>query len=273
MTNLIEAYWDWNGTSLHQYCWAIDDLTGRLSVPALRGSNQTVPYRRGQDWRAKVPDSRTMTLAMWLVGRGASDSTPTQDPVLFNDNWDALIRLFYSQQAQGTLTKRWRTTAGGLMSASALAEVTGSPGPKLDPKNPAYADLSVDVFLADPWFYAPQVSGTIAQASSTTSITNAGHEQADGYGMSVTFAGAATNPRLTNTTYGIWVQYTGTVASGKSVVLDIDKGTATHSTDGNVIGGVSHSGARQWMVLRPGVNVMQASGGGTATLARRDPYA
>lgn len=166
MANSTATYWDVNGTSLQTYAWNISTLGGsRSGVPPLRGSNRALAYFPGQQWRPKVPDQRTLSLAMWVLGSDANGVAPpagsTQE-IAFTANLAALQALFWSggHGEQITLTKRWRTQAG-VQSASALAELAGTLEPEMT--GPYRGTLVVDLLLADPFFYgATPITGSLA---------------------------------------------------------------------------------------------------------------
>src|SRR5947208_10145658 len=98
--------WYWNGLALSQKWWNISTWGGpRSGVPTLRGQDIQVPYRAGQSWRSKYPDSRTISLTMWLDGSGSAlNAWPAADPHLaFNDNWQDLRQAFFTRGASGSV--------------------------------------------------------------------------------------------------------------------------------------------------------------------------
>src|ERR1044072_4937930 len=115
MSNSSDEYWEIDGTSLNQYCWAIKSIGGsRLAVPKLRGDNTLFPNRDGRAFRSKNADSRVITLAMWVAGIDPSTDQPatTNEKIQFNDNWKTLQRLFWSPDQQLTLTRLWWENVG-----------------------------------------------------------------------------------------------------------------------------------------------------------------
>jgi hypothetical protein len=273
--NSTEEYWSLNGVSLHQFGWSVATVGGsRYDLPPRRGGNTTYAYRPGQVHRGKLADSRTITLLMWVTGTDPGTGAPTGDTTLaFNDSWDFLRRLVWKPGgAQVTLTRRWFLTVGGvktLVVADAQAEIADAMTPTMTGR--ARADFSMNLLLADPYFYGPQVSVELASGQSAT-VDNPGHDLAGHAGLQVDLIGG-TNPRLTNATPAppVWVQYTG--SPGGTLTLDTGRFTANRASDGaNLIGGVSHGGARHWMALLPGANQLSLTGGGSAQLRFRPPY-
>lgn len=93
------------------------------------------------------------------------------------------------------------------------------------------------------------------QAFKLGSITNPGDTVSRS--GTVTFLGPLTNPKLTNYTpdTDVWVKYTGSLIAGQTLVLDVAEHTAIRQPDGaSLIGSMSNAGAKQWMILDPGVN-------------------
>ena len=151
----------------------------RFGIPVLRGANYAVPYRAGQSWRPKYPDQRTMTLTMWLDGSGsANHAYPAADARLaFNDNFQALRQQFWTRGAitgsvQGQLQRNWYLTAGGpgLVTSTAMAEIAGSMDLTMNGRTGAA--FSVDLLLADPYFYGSLVTTAITTSGGT--VTNPG---------------------------------------------------------------------------------------------------
>src|SRR5207247_2651758 len=108
------------------------------------------------------------------------------------------------------------------------------------------------------------------------SVDNPGHDIAAHANLEIDLIGPLTDPRLTNATANpsVWVQYTGSIGSGQTLTLDVGGYTAALGDGTNLIGGISHSGARHWMGLLPGTNslTLSGSGGGSAVLRFRPPY-
>lgn len=278
MTTTTEEYWDVEGTALNTLAKNIRTLGGRSGVPPLRGSNFPVPYRPGTIWRAKFPDERVVSLAMWVLGcddDGVVPATGTLQRTKFNENWRALKRLFYQDQRQITLTKRWRETSG-LITASALAQMV--PGSQMEPTMMGRngASFMVDLLLADPFFYsADVVSPSITTAGGPVVLANNGDYRV--FKGNIRFNGPLTNPRLTNTSVApdVYVQYTGVIGAGAYVDLDVDLFTAYTNLSVNVIASISHDGARRWMELDLGNNTMVLTadaGAGDAVFTYQAPY-
>ncbi len=272
MANSTDEYWSVDGVSLHQHGWSVTTVGGsRYDLPPRRGENIRFAYRPGAVHRSKLADSRTISLLMWVAGADPATGNATGDARLrWNDSWDFLRRLVWKPGgSQVTLTRRWYLTVGGvktLVTADAQAEVADSMAPTMTGRT--RADFTMTLLLADPYFYGPTVTVPL---SGTVTVNNPGHDICGHDGLQVDFTGGS-SPRLTNSTPNpdVWVQYTG--SPGGTVTLDTGRFTAISSGGTNLIGGVSHAGARHWMVLMPGNNSLTLTGGGSGELRFRPPY-
>ena len=87
--------------------------------------------------------------------------------------------------------------------------------------------------------------------------------------MVITMEGPLSNPVLRNRNNDVWIQYVGTIASGKAVVLDTKHFTCLQGAD-NMISIVKHGGDAYWMNLDAGDNSMELETdtiGGKVTLS------
>lgn len=268
--------WYWNGLALNQPYWNITTYGGsRSGLPTLRGQNIEVPYRAGQAQRAKYPDSRTVSLTMWMDGSGSSAGWPAADPRLaFNDNWQQLRKAFFTRGAagsvQGQLQRNCFLTAGGpgLVTSTAMAEIAGSMDLAMNGRTGAA--FTVDLLLADPYFYGAQRTQAVTTSGGTITANGEG-VVGEGFpspvaAFTVALSAAGT---VTNTTAGV----SFTIASGPSfpVTVDLLNGTVTDNAGVNQAAKLSHSGSRMWMCLLPGANAITVSAG-TATFTWMDAY-
>lgn len=273
-----QELWYWNGTALQSQYWNIATLGGsRFGLPTLRGSDYAVAYRAGQAWRAKYPDERTITLAMWVDGdASAAVAYPAPDPRLaFNNNLQSLRQQLWTRgpggSVQGQLQRNWYLTQGTnkLVTSTAMAEIAGSMD--LTMYGRTAAAFSADLLLSDPYFYG--ALQTVACTGASTICTALGEGIAgEGYpspvaNFSVLLSAAAT---VTNTTAGVAFTFSAAGAS-YPVTVDVLNYTVVDNTGNNLVAGLTHSGSRMWLCLLPGNNVIQVSAG-TATLRWNDCY-
>lgn len=276
MVNTTSEYWEINGVSLNQYCWNITTLGGsRMALPPLRGSDLQYAYRPGKDFRPKIPDSRVISLAMWVAGVNPSSSSPgANQSVQWNDNWRALKQLVWNPRDQVTLTRRIQYGTG-LVTQTAKAQIAGVMEPSMTGRT--RANFVLDLLLSDPFFYGTSNTVSIAAGASGT-VNNPGDDIVAYRNFSITFFGPLGNPKLTNSTANpdVWVKVGSTIAGGDSVTLDVGAFTALRTSDGgNLIGGVTHSGSRSWMGLLPGDNTLtltRDTGAGHVEITYAAPY-
>lgn len=270
-------YWSVDGVSLHQQGWSVTTVGGsRYDLPPKRGSNMTVAYRPGQVHRNKIPDARTITLIMFMIGtdpamgiRPGVNPTLDDQRVQWNDNWDYLRRTVAKNYLSGgrvVLTRRWELTApdfptvrdtvnptviagdtgtatpnvSRIVTASSYAEMTANMAPAMTGRT--RADFTLDFLLADPYFYGPAVSTTRSRSSAGFYVWNDGHDVAAHAGLTIEFTGPLTNPILTNlsTKPDTWVQYTGTIPDGQKLVINPGTFAAIqYPTTGDTLTGVN----------------------------------
>lgn len=270
--------WYWNGVALNTAYWNVTTFGGtRMALPTLRGQDVEVPYRAGQRWRSKFPNSRTVTLLMWTAGIDQSTGQPSADQQLaFNNNLQQLRSMFWTRGAlgsvQGQLKRQWYITQSGtpqLVTATAMGELAGSMEPTMTGRT--RADFPVDILLADPYFYGASQQQAV---TGTGTITNLGDgvcgegwaSPVNSYTIKIT-----ANCTVTNTTAGCSVTFADPGGTSFPVTLDVLKFTAIDNAGKNQIAGVSHSGARMWLPLLAGANSISVSAG-TATFTWCPPY-
>jgi hypothetical protein len=118
---------------------------------------------------------------------------------------------------------------------------------------------------------------TINTSPKAMTVTNPGTiEERD---PTITLTGPLLNTVITNSTVGISLTYTGTIASPRVVTISTNsygEYVATNDLGTNVIGNVTHNGAAALMVLNPGDNTMSITDGtattGTVKIAFNAPY-
>jgi hypothetical protein len=256
-------YWTYNGTVLNTPWWNVTTWGGsRQELPLLRGQNDTVAYRAGQMWNQKQFDQRTVSMTFWTAGINQNTGQPSSDQSLdFTSNFYQLRRIFAKQVVGGSqlgqLTRRWYEYVDGSptwLTATALAEVAGNMSPTMSGRT--RADFTVDLLLADPFFYSAQTSQLI-QYNGASVLYNPG-DAVTGYGQSqdnggqeflLVFTGPLFNFTLRNETAGVSVTVSTEIAAGHTLTLDVMRYAAATDANVSVQGSVTHSGARPWMVL------------------------
>lgn len=276
MPNTTITHWEAAGVSLHTYAQSIETLSG-LGPPKLRGENVVVPLHPGARYVSKVPDSNILTLAMWLRGvdsaAGPAEVNETKEQYM--RNWNDLIRLLWRDGQQFSLTKRFYDGVNpAVISASALAEYSGGMQPTMMGRSAA--KCTVDLLLADPYFYTDNVfSQALVNGNNTINVPGT----AESLNVFIRINGVRTNTTIRNITNGIEFTYPNAVASTEYVDVDVKNYSARHKPAGgaeyDASSRIIHTGAPQWLKLEPGantLNVSSTSGSGVITIQARGAW-
>lgn len=248
----------------------------RSGLPTLRGENYPLAYRAGQAWRPKFPDQRTVSLTMWMDGSGSAAGWPATDNRLaFNNNWQALRQAFFTRGAisgsvQGQLQRNWYLTQGTnkLVTSTAMAEIAGSMDLTMNGR--FGAAFTVDLLLADPYFYGAQRTQGITTAGGT--ISSLGEAVAgEGYASAVSTFTVTCTAATTVTNLSAGVSFTLSSGPTFPVTVDVLNGTVVDNLGVNRIANFTHAGGRLWMGLVVGSNVITNTGG-TSTFTWTDAY-
>jgi hypothetical protein len=257
MTDSTDVYWDIDGVSLQTYAFNISTLGGsRDSVPGFRGQDVQFAYKGGATERRMVADSRTVTLAMWVVGMNEDGTVSSHMERQYNANRRKLKQLLWKPRgATVALTKRWHDpTTGAVVSATARGRCASNLEPTMG--GPYRGAFTADVFLPDPWFYGAPTTTTVP-LNTPTVVANLG----DDYATRLTLhfkGGSITTPRLENNDADCWMKIATTIASSDQVDVDNDNQLATRASNAeNLIGAVTHGGAHEWMYLLRGDNELE----------------
>jgi hypothetical protein len=264
----------------HAY-WIADVSKGHAGR---KGKDIDIPSIHGSAWREKRFEARKESWTIVITDAnpttGVTAATEASRRAQFNENYDAVMSILNKTGSQLLINhNRIDPNNSSLIEVrTAYGEITGSYDID-EHKDLLYAQFSVDVEYADPRWYdvsvvSPALSATISTAASVASVTNtsASIGTAPVTYMTITFAptggDSLINPRLTNSTYSSQsiIGYTGTIASGQSVVIDTENLTMKTGTGTNVISALYRSGTRQdWMVLFPTTNTLTFSVTGTTS--------
>lgn len=259
--NSTTTNWSVNGVSLQTYAWNISSWGDKEIMPPTRGSNLLIPYATGQTWVSKVPDSRTITLAMWVTGANPDGSIPKGlARAQFESNYTALRNLFWSIRKQLTLSKLMIYPDGSTKAVTAKAEYVGGLQPQM--QGTTGAGFTVDLLLADPFFYGPEITQTVAP---TTGMQILGDDRTENIVLTVkgprnTLRVQAQQPDGTQ----VWFQYNYNIPTGDTIVADVRNFQITHTHNGasyQAAGRVNHGNSDPyWLYLTPGYNTVTASG-------------
>lgn len=258
MTNSTTEYWSVDGVSLQTFAFDIETVGGdRLAPPKLRGSDLTIPSQPGDVWVPKEADSRTITLDMWVLGTNDDGTIPTGT---VREKWDANFRmlrtLLWTPRRQFTLTKRFYVD-GVLKTATAKGEYAGGLSPKMTGRT--RGEFSVDIRLADPYFYSAAKSVTLSTGDNNVVVEGDDLTR----NILIHVDGPRKNVKIRNKTLGVEVEYLGDLSTGDDLDIDVRAFTSTTSPSSlypfNSIGSIRHAGSPSWLLLAPGTNVVNVS--------------
>jgi len=241
-------------------------------VPPLRGEDRQYAFRPGREFRPRVADSRSITLGLWLIGQDGTGTTVADYMANYAGAERKLRRLL--RPGGGTefeIAKTWtddlgtHTATGRGIAGSIERQRAGRHAGK----------VTVDIGMADPFFYGTPIAVPLA-AGAATAVDNPGDEATTA--AAVTFTGPLSNPTLTNSTLtpDVWVKAGTDLATGDSLTLDVQATSIVRASDSaNLIGSLTHSGARAWFALGRGSNTVTLSadgGAGSAVLTYQPVY-
>jgi hypothetical protein len=273
MSNSTSEYWSVDGVSLQTHAFNVVSLATKFSSPKMRGSDRQYAYQHGKAHRRRWADEGSVTLGMWVIGQLESGEVPESRRAEFRRNMRKLIHLFTSiDGTEFDLTKRWYDEdTGALMAATGKGLVPTGLEPGME-GGPYRAKFVVDVLMADPFFYGAEI--TVAVPLNTDVVIDVPGDAATN-AVTVEFLGALSNPLLTNQTPvpDVTVKIGSSIASDDAVFIDVAQTTVLRDNDGaNLIGTLTHSGARPWFELKAGLNTVRLSadsGAGSAVLKYR----
>ena len=202
-----------DGIRLDNYAFLITSRNGWDSSAGLVGENSRVPGRDGEVWRAKDYGTGRVILDLAVSGTDADGVVPagsTQDKTL-RANIDTLLSIFGRRSGLLTVDKE--------MEDGSVRRNYGEVGIVIAPEyidGNAVALLTVELVFPDPLWRA--TSNT--SATGTGSLTAFAGITAPISDAVITITGPATNPRLTDSVSGGWIQYTGTLGAGVTWVIN-----------------------------------------------------
>lgn len=285
MTNSTDTFWEADGKSLQTYAYNIQSWGGdRETPPALRGGNIIVPGAPGQVFVPKTPDSRVMTLGMWVQGCTEDGFAPTSGNrrAEFERNWRALKKLLWTPRREISLVKRFRQDGESAVTvARAKAQYSSGLSPSMTGTQRAI--FTVDLFLSDPYFYGDEVTlQTLVTNQQTITFEALGDERTRD--ISVAIAGARVNPKLTVTGPDAkerWMKYTYALGASDSASIDVRNfssrtvpgGGAAFGSSGLIT--ASSADDPNWLGIDPGTNKLKlesTSGTGNVVVKYKPVY-
>jgi hypothetical protein len=222
MVNLSSIPVTVDGVRLDTLAYSIETLDGRLNVAGVRGDNPVVP---GQDGSIFVPNKSFsdghMVLKMWVKGSDVDGAIPGGSSAMaeFRKNLELLTRLF-SGRHDKLLDIRQTWPSGVIQYLAEVVQPYDMSATAVNPKAGFAVELNLpgvfgqDVTTTDYSSAAALTTGTVL----TLSAYNGGTAPINDAILVV--KGPATNPRITNTDTGEWVQLNATIATGTDWRVD-----------------------------------------------------
>lgn len=276
MPNNTSTYWSANGESLHTFAKSIETLGPSLRVPNLRGEDIVVPNRPGDVYVPKMISSNVITLQMWV--RGLTEGSKRDGKLTkmdFDTNWNNLVRLLWASGRRFNLTKRfYDRSEDTIIAATASAEFSGGFEPTMHGR--LAGKFQVDLKIADGLFFAATTE-SIPLVNGDNTIFVPGN--ADTTKVVAVINGARSETKIWNKTAGISFTYPESLGAGDAVEISSYDMEATETPSGgsaiDTSHLVTHSGSPQWMILRPGnnvINLSSATGSGAVELQFRGAW-
>lgn len=260
MTISSDEYMEVDGIPLQTYAMNVETVGGARRAPGkFRGENRKIPNRRGTRFVKKVPDQRTLSLNMWVRGCDDDGNIPSGRTAraLYEQNLDRLMNMMWRGEAQMRLTKRV-FVGEALRAVDAMAEFNGGLEPSMIGRKAA--KMTVDLLLADPYFYDRNYT-TVTLVNGNNTIVVPGTAKTTK--IQVTINGARNVTKIRNATYGVESTYNDSLNTGDVALLDVDNFNAYKTPSGQTRvrnnTKIVHQGDPEWLYLRPGTNVIALS--------------
>jgi hypothetical protein len=254
---------EWNhtlwgpGTSFR----VLTPVEGWRSMPQVDNLNVPRPSRHGAWAARKLVQQRLVTIRLQLDS--ASDPTQVDDLLA---QLDTVTGIAEDETALPLVIRAYGAPQ------LAFGQVIDRDVQLDGDYNAGLPSVSVLIACDDPRRYNPDRTGVSIPAGDTVQAINAGNTATH---PTVRLPGPITNPVLVNASTGRTIAFTLTVADGKQLVIDTDKGNATVDGD-SVMSTLTGSSApvADWVLTR-GVNTLTytvTSGNAPLTLLYRDAW-
>lgn len=250
-----------DGIRLDSFAYAITSRTGWDQTPGLSGNNTKIPGRDGEVWRAKDYGTGRLVLDLFVQGTDADGSIPAGSTAekTFRANIDALLATFSKRASLLTVDKEIEdgTVRRNFAEVGAVIQPDYFDGDTV-------ATFTVELIFPDPLWKATTVT-TSTGVGALSAFAGITAPIADAV---ITIAGPATNPKVTDVVSGAWIQYTGTIASGSSLVIDCAAFTAKIGSS-SVIAAMTFNPGPRFFSLTPSTSLVPSVtlNSGTLTIA------
>lgn len=240
-----------DGMNMRTSAWNVSTQTGRFSLPAGRGDDLILPGRDGTVFVPNKPlEAGIGVLSVWVTGansNGTFPATQTLRQAQFKTNMAQFQRMFMRRHKLSTI----RSTQPDASVRQALVQWVDWQEPEIQAEG-TRAQWTIgfsipSVFWQDESDTTQQTAAnsTLPKTLSLSSFDNMTGFITDAV-LSVT--GPITNPRITDSETGQYVEYIGTVSG--SEVWTIDCGAFTSLKNAvNVLSSTRHAGGYRFLTV------------------------
>ena len=254
----------YGGTALSSF-GTVTVMNSYLNFANRRGDNQVIPFRDGAVHVNKFFDQRILTFGITIQKSSAANLESSLDD----------LRKLFSPRTTQTLAMTLESAAVRNISATVDREM------EVERFGPYIAKVVVEFVCAKPvWRLSSAITDnttTIDASPKAMTVTNPGTVQERD--ATIILTGPLQNTVITNSTNGLTLTYTGTIASPRVVTISTSatgEYLATTDLAANVIGNVTHTGDACLMAFNPGDNTMSITDAtattGTVKVTFNAPY-
>lgn len=241
-----------DGVVLNTYAYNITTGTGRVHVPGSRGEDVMIPGRDGSLYvPLKALEEGMLGLSMWVNGADVDGKVPVGSTMRkeFEKNKEMLTRLFSKRHGLSRVV----TVQPDGTQREALVQITETVDWTQMAGRTRAEFIVVCQIPSTYWQDTADVTQLIS-GTTTGNRTFTSFASATGYMMDLKarVVGPITNPRVTDTESGVWVQYTGALTATDSWTVDSAAFTSTKNPGAtNVQADTTHGGHSRFLVVTP----------------------
>lgn len=243
-----------DGVNMRGFGFNVATRTGRYSLPPRRGENDIIPGRSGARFIANKPfEEGVGALAIWVIGATEDEDgnyyippTVAERRLQFEENMQTLMRLFTRPHKLSEIQAEY---PGEEDLRRAFVEWREWSEPEVMAGG-TRAEFAIAFTIPDVWWEDVDARSQSASGSSSLTLNLTQFSGMTGIiedGV-LTVTGPITNPRITDSETGVWVQYNGSVGSGSSWVVDANLGTSKVNGS-SVIANTIHGGSYKLMTV------------------------
>jgi hypothetical protein len=240
-----------DGVDMRTQAYNAATRTGRYSMPGRRGEDLVLAGRSGYSFVANKPyDAGLGALSVWVTGANANGTIPATQTLRrtsFETNMSLFQRLFTRRHKLSTL--RAAQPDGTIRRAFVQWQEWGEPSVQAGGTR---AEWSIGytipaVFWEDESTSSQDsaVGATLPKNLDLSTFANMTGVIEDSV---ITVTGAITNPRVTDAETGAYVQYTGTVASAQTWVINVANSTSVVNAVSQ-LANTTHTGGYLFLVI------------------------